>query len=99
MAKRKRPQKHQRKAQTKKLHEPKKNRNTVEVELSQIKYFLNEITKRLQGVMFGFDNYVKMKGDDEKLNEYIKNTIEQRKNKIKEKSDAKPVRNNPEDSK
>ena len=96
MGKRKRAPK---KAQTKKLHQPKKNRNTIEVELSQIKYFLNEITKRLQGVMFGFDSYVKMKGDDEKLNGYIKEVIEERKNKIEEKSDAKPVRNNPKDSK
>ena len=94
MAKRKRPQK----AQTKKLHQP-KQKSKLEVELAQVKYFLNEIVKRLQGVIFGFDSYVKMKGEDEKLNEYIKKTIEQRKNKVKEKPDAKSSGTNPKDVK
>lgn len=98
MAKKRKPQKHQKRAQTKKLHPPKQKSN-FEIELAQIKYFLNEISKRLQGVMFGFDSYVKMKDEDKELNEYIKKVIEDKKNKIEEQSDAKPVRNNPKDSK
>ena len=87
------------KAQTKRLHQKKQQPNSLQVELSQIKYVLNELGKRFQGFMFGFDSYIKMKGDDGELNQYIKDIIKERKNKVKEKPDAESSGTNHKDSK
>ena len=55
-------------------NKPNQNRkpSNSEIKIAQMQYVVGEITKRLQGLIYGFDSYVKMKGDDENLNKYIK---------------------------
>ena len=62
-------------------NKPNQNRkpSNSEIKIAQMQYVVGEITKRLQGLIYGFDSYVKMKGDDENLNKYIKDNIEKRK--------------------
>ena len=64
-------------------NKPKKvqqNNNSMEIKIIQTQYVVGQISKRLQGLIYGFDSYVKMKGDDENLNNFIKENLENRKN-------------------
>lgn len=54
-------------------------RSSTDIKFAQIQYVMGEMSKRIQGLMFGFDSYIKMKGDDESLNDYIKKSIIERK--------------------
>tara|TARA_R100000458_G_C8144391_1_gene154343 strand:+ start:194 stop:493 length:300 start_codon:yes stop_codon:yes gene_type:complete len=58
----------------------KKKVSNSEIKIAQLQYVVGEVTKRLQGLIYGFDSYVKMKGDDESLNNFIKENLENRKN-------------------
>ena len=76
-------------AKKRKLHPKKKPQNqnkkanpNIDVQLHQIKFYINELAKRVQGIGFGFDSYIKMKGEDESLNSYIKDIINEKKNTI-----------------
>lgn len=65
----------------KKKANPQNNAN-IEMKIAQTQYVVGELAKKLQGIIFGFDNYVKMNGDDKKLNNYIKEIIEARKKEV-----------------
>ena len=90
-----------RKPNLKNQHQNQNNNSDVEVQIKQIQFFLGQLSRKFQGLLFGFDSYIRMNGDDEKLNKYIKDVIETKKTETKktqEKKDDEPTRGDSESS-
>ena len=88
--------KQKRKPNLKNQYQNQNNNSDVQIQIKQIQFFLGQLSKKLQRLLFAFDSYIRMNGDDEKLNKYIKDIIETK--KPQEKKDDEPTRGDSESS-
>lgn len=59
------------------------------VRLSQNDFTLKKVVTKMDGLVYTFDKYLRMKGDAEKLNELIQEDFKQRQNKTQETESVK----------
>tara|TARA_R110002020_G_scaffold363638_1_gene575934 strand:+ start:147 stop:428 length:282 start_codon:yes stop_codon:yes gene_type:complete len=56
------------------------NKNNLEIQIKQMQFFLTQVSKKIHAIGYAFDSYIRMKGDDKSLTEFINKEVNIKKN-------------------